>query len=332
MQTSRGRACPRDTAFSNKLGFWKKSREHLFLLLLPVKNRVKRERKRSKARRLASSGMTPLAAPESAGEAKTSCSLAQEQRARRSGESRPQTPARSARLSRKHVRLSLLPSPPPGDMGTKIARSGEDAVTRRDTDEIPAPPAPNCLPPPPIPGASLAVFYDPNNLPPPPNPTPAWSISRSGASSLFRPLLPGLQGGAAASVAPSLGFLDSPSPLNIWLRGLVFQMCLLGGQMCAFPPPMAWRPACLGGRVGGPGSFLKSRRNLSPQASGLGLLALRDTGQNEVSNPDPTPLPNSLQKVLKPAEKLSSTGLSTEKPCFDHAILVLAMAPQVHSQ
>lgn len=210
----------------------------------------------------------------------------------------PANPARSARLSRKRVRLSLLPSPPPGDMGSKIARSGEDAVTGRGEtltrSQRPRHPTASLRP------RSPALLWPSSTIPTPFShpltPPPALSISRFGGSPLSGPLLPGLQEGAAAAVAPSLGFLDSPSPLNIWLRGLVFQMCLLGGQMCAFPPPMAWWPACLGGRVGGLGSFLKSRRNLSPQASGLGLPALSGTRQNEVSNPDPTPLPDSLQR------------------------------------
>ena len=56
----------------------------------------------------------------------------------------------------------------------------------------------------------------------------------------------GLQGGAAAAEAPPFEFLDSPCPLNIWVRGLVFQMWLLGGQMCALLRPVpGGRRACL---------------------------------------------------------------------------------------
>lgn len=210
----------------------------------------------------------------------------------------PANPARSARLSRKRVRLSLLPSPPPGDMGSKIARSGEDAVTGRGEtltrSQRPRHPTASLRP------RSPALLWLSSTIPTPFShpltPPPALSISRFGGSPLVSTPAAWAAGRSRSRSSPVLRVFGLPQPLNIWLRGLVFQMCLLGGQMCAFPPPMAWWPACLGGRVGGLGSFLKSRRNLSPQASGLGLPALSGTRQNEVSNPDPTPLPDSLQR------------------------------------
>lgn len=134
----------------------------------------------------------------------------------------PANPARSARLSRKRVRLSLLPSPPPGDMGSKIARSGEDAVTGRGEtltrSQRPRHPTASLRP------RSPALLWLSSTIPTPFShpltPPPALSISRFRGSPLSGPLLPGLQEGAAAAVAPSLGFLDSPSPFEHLVAGV----------------------------------------------------------------------------------------------------------------
>ena len=122
----------------------------------------------------------------------------------------------------------------------------------------------------PVPWAQPAALATPpnSNLRGPPCSPPPGASPESG------PQLSGLQGGAAAAVAPPFGLSDYPSSLNIWVLKLTFQMWLLGGQMCALAHrgPLGpggrrvWADAWEGLGIF-PRSWLKSRRNRSPLGS-----------------------------------------------------------------
>lgn len=134
----------------------------------------------------------------------------------------PANPARSARLSRKRVRLSLLPSPPPGDMGSKIARSGEDAVTGRGEtltrSQRPRHPTASLRP------RSPALLWLSSTIPTPFShpltPPPALSISRFGGSPLVATPAAWAAGRSRSRSSPVLRVFGLPQPLEHLVAGV----------------------------------------------------------------------------------------------------------------
>lgn len=142
--------------------------------------------------------------------------------------------------------LSAFPSsPPPGVSGCKIPRSGADSGAPRALDLTLAPPAPNAPKPRPPRVSSLHPLSTPFPLsptgapalptvrdrgpsthpPPPRNPQqPGRPFPRPGGVSRLGTPAVWAAGRSLRRESPALRGLGLSGPLNIWVRGLAFQM------------------------------------------------------------------------------------------------------------